>query len=247
MPGWTRSCAAFCVLLLIGASASAQGRQWTEDTLATISVSGAAELEASPDFIEWHITIEDTHIDPMAAKARNDERYDAILEVADDVDIDADDIIVGPVSVERVYERGPRGERGAFRHYELRRSVVLLLRDFDDFDELLTKLATARVDFHMDYNATQVRAMKREARVDAVRIARAKAEEMAEALGVVVGRPLEIVESSTRTAGYDLNNALSNTNAGARFGNGGDEVGFRRGAISVISRVEIVFELVQPE
>ncbi|MFI4861453.1 MAG: SIMPL domain-containing protein [Phycisphaerales bacterium JB063] len=247
MPGWTRGGVAVCVLLLLGASASAQERVWDAGSLATISVSGTAELEATPDLIEWHVAIVSTDTNPMAAKTHNDAQYESVLDLADDVDIDAEDIIAGPVSVERIYERGSRGERGAFKHYELRRSVVLVLRDFDEFDELLTRLAAVRVEFHMDYNATRVHAMKREARIAAVRIAREKAQEMAEALGVSVGRPLEIVEAGSRMTGFDLNNALSNTNTGGARVGGGDGVGLRQGAISVVARVEIVFELVQPE
>ena len=142
-----------------------------------------------------------------------------------------------------------RGRRGAFKDYEVRRSVTLIQRDFDGLDEMLEKLAGARVEFHLSYSSTQVQAMKREARVEAVRIARAKAQEMAEALGQTLGRPLQVREIRSQVAGFDFSNALSNSNH-VRIDDGGGDlaaVGLRQGAISVTSSVSVVFVLEQPE
>ncbi|MEM9414748.1 MAG: SIMPL domain-containing protein [Planctomycetota bacterium] len=243
MPGFHRVPLLFGLVLWLACPALAQEQRWTADSLATISVSGTAELEAAPDFIEWHIRIADESTDPIEAKENNDARYEWLLELADDVDIESEDIVVGPVSVERIYEWTAHGDRGDFKHYELRRLLVLIQRDFDDFDELLEKLAASGLEFRIEYSTTQVHAMKREARLDAVRVAREKAQEMAQALGQELGRPLEVVESSTRTSGFDMDHAISNTSSGGA----GDGVGIRMGAISVRSRVEIVFELIQPE
>lgn len=249
MPGFFRVVVAACAVFALVSPVSAQQRGGA-DWPATISVSGAAEIESAPDFIQWEVRIVDEHADPMAAKTRNDERYAALLEIADDVDIEAEDIIAGTLSVTRTYNRDDRGRRLGPKGYEVRRTAVLILRDFDDFDELLGKLAGSGLEFSIEYSSTQIHTMKREARLEAVRIAREKAVEMAEVLGMSVGRPIEIDEGSSRVSDFDLNDALSNTNSGGgggRFADDLDAVGLRLGAISVRSSVHIVFELVEPE
>ena len=126
------------------------------------------------------------------AKVRNDARYESPLEIADDLDIEPADIIAGTLSVNRTYHVADRGRRGEFKGYMVRRTAALILRDFDDFDELLGKLAGSGLEFSIEYSSTQIHTMKREARLEAVRIGREKAVEMAQVLGMAVGRPIEI-------------------------------------------------------
>lgn len=247
MPGLLRRLVAACALLAFVVPGHAQ---WLgPDGEATISVSGTAELESDPDMILWDIVIVDNDVDPSAAKTQNDERYEALLEIADDLDLPAEDIVAGTLSIRRTYHRTERGQRGAFKDYEVRRWATLVLRDFDDFDEMLEMLAGAGFEFSIEYSSTEIHTMKREARLEAVRVAREKAQEMAEVLGQALGRPLVIDERGSRVAGFDLNDALSNTNTGGggRFGDEREAVGLRQGAISVTASVSIVFELVQPE
>lgn len=206
----------------------------------SISVSGSAEIEAEPDFIEWTITITENHVNPVKAKELNDTKYEAVLKLAKDQKIKGDDQIAGLVSISKTYTRARPGEESTFKDYAVRRTVVLIQRDLDEFDEMLEKLAAARVEFGVEYGTTKLQALKREARLEAVKAARDKAQAMARELDQRISRPLRVVEQGA-DAGFDLRDAISNSVSVRR---GGEQVGIRRGAVSVRCSVRVEFLLI---
>lgn len=207
-----------------------------EEESRTIYVAGTSEIILQPDYVEWEVELRDRDLDPVKAKAMNDERYQAVLKLAKDLDIDKDDVVIGEVSIYKTTKKNEDGEY-VFAGYVVKREMVLIQRELEDFDEMLARLAQFKVEFEISYGSTKLRETKRKAQLAAVKAAREKAEELAGVLGQKVGRPLYIGDYDT-TFGFDLNDALSNTSSG-----GADRDGTRYGSIAVRSGVEIRFEL----
>jgi len=217
------------------------GKVYAQEDLAprTIDVSGTAELELMPDMIIWRISLIDNHTDTMTAKRFNDERLEGVLEIASDMDLPERDVQAGTISIHRVYERDERvGNTSRFKHYSFRREVIIILRDFEAFDEMMEKLVAIQVEFAVSYDSSQRIETRAQARLSAVQAARDKAEAMSQVLGQEIGRPLSIEE---HRGNLMWSNPLSNTNS-----EGTAPEATRRmapGAIKVTSTVYIVFEL----
>ncbi|MEM6505403.1 MAG: SIMPL domain-containing protein [Planctomycetota bacterium] len=223
-------------LLVIGGVYLFAGDTVAEEVSRTIYVSGTADIELEPDMINWKIDLRDSDFDPLEAKKLNDERFDALIKLAKDLDIEPSDVVIGGVSIDKKFTRNKDNEY-IFTGYIVAREVEVVQREFDDFDEMLERLAGFKAEFHVSYGSTEVREAKRNAQLAAVRTAREKAQAIAGALGQRVGRPLSITDHDV-DMGFDLNDTLSNTANG-----GGDRDGTRYGSIKVRSGVDIRFEL----
>ncbi|MEM9345824.1 MAG: SIMPL domain-containing protein [Planctomycetota bacterium] len=223
-------------LMVIGCVLFIAGQAVAEEEPRTIYVSGTADIELQPDMINWEVDLRDSDLDPLEAKKMNDERFEALLKLAKDLDIDPSDVVIGEVSIDKKFTRNKENEY-IFTGYIVAREVVVVQRDFDDFDEMLERLAGFKAEFYVSYGSTEVREAKRKAQLAAVQAAREKAQAIAEVLGQRVGHPLSITDHDV-DMGFDLNDALSNTASG-----GGDRDGTRYGSIKVRSGVDIRFEL----
>jgi len=223
-------------LLFVLAFVGVVGQVSAEEQARTIYVSGTADIEVEPDFINWEVALRDSDPDPLKAKKKNDQRYEALLELAEDLDIEPRDLVVGEVSIDKQFERN-KDNAYVFKGYNVSREILVIQRDFDEFDEMLERLAGFKAEFDVSYGSTKVHAIKRKAQLAAVEAAREKAQAIATVLGQRVGRPISITDHDL-DMGFDLNDALSNTASG-----GSERDGTRYGSIRVRSGVDISFEL----
>lgn len=228
-------------LVLTMSFAAHSGAQLNGDSPPRIFVQGSAEVEADPDYIEWTITLTDEDPSALEAKKMNDARYQAVLEIADDLDIERDDAIAGLVSLNKTYHEDERGRRTGFKGYRVYRSVTLIQRDMEEFDKMLEELVEAQAEFNVQFGSSKIQEMKKKARQLAVRNAKEKAQAMAGELNQRIGRPL-VIEEDGASSGFDLRDAISNSSYSTR--QGGDRVGVRRGAISVRCSVRVEFTLI---
>lgn len=218
------------MLMALGASAAEGPR--------TIFVSGCSEIELEPDHVQWEIDLRDLDLDPVKAKAQNDERFEALMKLAKDLGIERRDVVIGEVSIGKRRERNKDGTY-TFVGYVVPREVLVVQRELEDFDEMLAKLAQFKVEFDISYRSSKTQETKRKAQLAAVQAAREKAQGIAGVLGQRIGRPLLISDHDTHD-GFDLNDALSNTSSGVDLYDGD---GARYGSIVVRSGVDIRFEL----
>jgi uncharacterized protein YggE len=163
----------------------------------TISVSGTAVMKAAPDQVLWRIDLSDFDKDMRAAKQRNDAKVQAVLALRDDLDIGEQQLETGHLSISREYERGKYGERNAFKHYAVRRSVTIRQTDLKRFDEFLDKLvASSEMEVNFSFETTKMHELRAETRLKALAVAKEKAAAMAEVVGAELGRIRTIREHS---------------------------------------------------
>jgi uncharacterized protein YggE len=212
-----------------------------------ITVAGEAEVKVVPDQVILTLAVETNDKDLLAAKAANDERVKKVLALATTFKIDPKHVQTDQISIEPRY-RGNSNDVPIFIGYYVRKQIVICLKDTSRFEELLTAVLKAGTNSvpGIEFQSTELRKHRDEARSMAVKAAREKAEAMAGQLGQKIGRPLSISESSPSYYGgrgaYMAQNAMSNAGGGEAESDGGAS-GFAPGQISVKADVSIRFEL----
>ena len=140
-------------------------------------------MEAVPDFAEWQLTVEATSVDPAKAKAVVDQTMEALFEARDDLDVEEEDFQTGPARVKKAFEHDRQRGGQVFLGYRITREVVVKQRDLEQFEEFLAAFARENVTFNMALRSSREAELRQEARLAAVRDAKAKAEALAECWG----------------------------------------------------------------
>ena len=236
--------AAFVVALLFGACAEAQ------DTPRTISVSGDAEVRVEPDEVIITLGVETVDMELAKAKSENDRLAAAVIAMAKMHDVEAKHIQTGHISIEPRYEY--EYERRNFLGYFVRKTVVVTLRDLDEFEAFLSDALEAGTNYvhGIEFRTTELRKHRDEARRLALIAAKEKAEAMAGVLDQKIGQPRSIDEGYSQWfspysswwgsfgGGRMAQNVVQNQ------GGGQGDSPTMPGQIAVNASVRVTFELV---
>ena len=235
----------FLVLLVAATPAAAQ-----QPTHRTITVSGQAEIKVSPDEVLLSVGVETIDMDIARARADNDAHIKAIVAAASALGIPPERIKTEFLDIQPRYRDD--NDRRTFLGYFARRSLSITLRDVPRFESLLTDVLRAGANYihGVDFRTTELRKHRDEARRLAILAAREKAVDMASALNVRIGAPMNVHEAHSgwwspysswwggRGSGMMVQNVLQD-----RRSAGGTEDSLVPGQISVTATVSITFEL----
>ncbi|MFO7591117.1 MAG: SIMPL domain-containing protein [Acidimicrobiia bacterium] len=196
-------------LLLVGALIVAVGVAWplgattasaqSEDpqsTPRTIDVVGTGVVRGTPDVLELLLGIEVRAKGASDALARNSELLRQVLDVLRDAGVTDDDIQTAALSIWPMTNDDGTEVIG----YSVSNTVQVTLRDLDRAGAVIDEAANVANDeivvrglsFSFDDNSRLVA----KARAEAVRQARAQAEQLADAADVAIGRLLSMDETS---------------------------------------------------
>jgi uncharacterized protein len=232
--------------------AAAQGIA-SPDNRPKISVNGEAVVNVVPDRIVINLGIETWDADIVAAKKHNNDILAAALGVVRERGVRDKDIQTDHLSIEPRWENEYR--KTALIGYIVRNAIVVTLSETGKVEDLITGVLNAGVThIHgIDFQTTELKKHREQARELALRAAKEKAEKMAEALDQHIGRPLQISEDYSGSPwwygsswwGYGRAQAMAQTNVQAESGPpAGDISGsIALGKISVRANVSVVFEL----
>ncbi len=220
----------------------------TKEQRRTISVSGEAEIKVVPDEALIHFGVETQSKSLDAARTENDKRVSDVIAAAKSLGIDAKLIQTDYLSVYPSYEWEDDGRKKKSELYVMNKSITIIVKDLKKLEELVTttlKLGVNRVQ-DVQFRTTELRKLRDQARVMAVRAAKEKAELMTKELGQTVGKPETISEEDlSYYAPYyrgrvDMRaqNVMSSEGSSAN-GEGSMAVG----QIAVKAKVRVVFEL----
>ncbi len=226
------SYAAAAVLLLAAAPGFAAGADELEEQSspasasrgqsgepARISVGAEAELSAPPDIA--HVTVGVRTSDPSLerASAANNERMRAVTEALRELEIAQRDLHTTgySVSFREARDQRPRYEDEDERPgaYYVTNNLRGTVRDLDRLGEVIgTALeAGANQVSSVQFGLADREALAAEARREAMRLARLKAEELAEVEGLRLGRVLNIAEHDRDGVPPMLRSAEASTEA----------------------------------
>lgn len=211
----------------------------------SITVNGDAEVRIAPDQVQLMLGVVTVDKNVSKAKTANDERVAKTLAVLQKGGVAAKDLQTDQLSIEPVSDSGYSRVRDP-DGYQVRRSIVVMLRDVTKFEALLTSVIEAganQVD-GISFQTSELRKHRDAARAMALKAAKEKAEAMAKEYGLKVGKARSISESSSwwgspvMRAGGFAQNMVQNVGGG-----GEPSDTFAAGMISVRATVNVAFDL----
>jgi uncharacterized protein YggE len=220
----------------------------------TLDVTGDASIMVMPDRVNLSLGVESRHASLVTAKTENDAGVRKVIDAARAMGIAAADIQTDYMQVSMRYDNNTET---VINHYIVTKDVQILLRNVDQFEELLSRvlLAGANHIYDIDFSTSELRKHRDAARALAMKAAQEKANDLAAAAGLkVVGTPISVSSSSYgggasygrgRSRGYgQAQNVVQNIGAGSN-GIGADGT-VALGKISVTASVSVAFRL-QPQ
>jgi uncharacterized protein len=244
-----------------GAWAQAGSRADTQNR--TISVSGEATVLVVPDQVQISMTAENRAADLMAAKEQNDQAVKALVEYATKTlgieprRVQTDFITVEPKYRQCNYDNEMSGKCDPLQitYYTVKKGVQISLKDVTQYEGLVTKAMSLGVN-HIDnigFTTTELRKHRDEAREMAAKASLEKAQALASALGMKVGKAITINTENYSSyywhGSYDLQrggNSMSQNviqQAPEAQREEGDTGGLAMGQINVSATVNVTYQL----
>jgi len=226
------------------------------ETRPCISVSGEAVVNVKPDKIVIGFGVETNNPDCMVAKKQNNAVIHKALAIVKETGVPDQNVQTDAISVRPVFRSG-ENRMDYLVGYEVLNMCSVTLADPSQVDGLVTKLLQAGVNRLDDINfqTTEFKKYREQARDLALKAAKEKAEKMAASLGQTIGKPLTISEGGGY-GGYYFggssrsrnNQAMSQMSQNAMQvipsepgGDISDTIAL--GKIAIRANVQVVFEL----
>jgi len=222
------------------------------DNRPKITVNGEAVVNVKPDKIVITLGGETWDADIVAAKQKNDEILKKARATIRDLGVPEREIQTDYLSIEPSYGYRKEDVLGYF----VRNTIVVTLTDAAKVEKLITDVLQAGVNYihGIDFQTTEFKKYREQARELALKAAKEKADKMAAVLGQSVGAPIQINESyggspwwywsSWSGWGYGRNQGMSQ-NVVQNVQGGSSEISdtIALGKISIRAAVAVTFEL----
>ena len=208
----------------------------SDDHLNQIHVVGTGTVTASPDIATAQIGVQTFSSEVEPAINENNRKSDAIQAALRKQGIEEKDMRTSSFSIypQRDYQHDKPDE---IIGYQVNNTISVIIRDIDSVGKILQVAIDAGSNniYGINFTLDDQEPFEDEARVKAIEDAREKAESMAEAAGINLGKVLSITESSgswpiMAKADYD----------GREFSS---EVPIQPGELELTISVEMVFEI----
>ncbi len=239
--------AAVVLISCLSLAAAVKAQSVDVDNLPTIKVTGTAEIQVVPDTATLSFTITQKNNSVAAAKKQNDETVAKVSDLARRFGIAAADVKTDYIRVKEATRREKiRGSDDDYTDvpdgYRVSRNLVVKLRDISRFETLLTALLDAGVNDvdNVVFTSSELRKYKDQARAQAVRAAREKAQAIAKEINQSIGKAVSIEENDID--GYRSPSANVSQNSFSVAEDEDAEIA-AVGAISVKAQVEVRFLL----
>lgn len=163
-----------------------------------ISVAGQAEIKTVPDQAVISFTIEKNSKDLDKIQDEADKIASRVISFATaNLRVDEEDIHTRFFTVQPVYEyrQGSSYQRtGELSHYALQKGIEILLKNMDNLQELIDYAVESGVTTigNIQFKTSKQLLLEADARKAAAKDAKAKAGDVASALGIELGKPIEI-------------------------------------------------------
>lgn len=218
------------------AEPSASQRLVLENQPEGIHVVGTAIARAAPDVALVEVGHAASAAQATTARAQVDDVMGKVIAAAKENGVAAEDIQTIQYSLGATFDKD--GRRTGWRMVNI---VRLRVRPVDRTGEVIDAAVAAGATTvrNISYTIEDVEKLRSQARDEAVGAAKAKAEQMAKALGVAIGKPTSVVESEPYfQSAYKYDAAAP---AEGMAGSGEDAVS--AGQVTASLRVEVTFAI----
>lgn len=238
-----------------------------DDQLKTISVTGTAEIQVKPDQAVLTFTIETRKKTLAETTAANDKSIAQVVKFLNSAGVKDSEVRTDMVRIDPIYQQqknrfkgqmmqsslpspnasnvAPPADKDEFKlepvGYTAQRGISVEVNDLSDLESIYKGLLSNGVNKvrGVEFRTTDLRRHRDQARLNAIKAAREKANALAEALDAQLAGVQTINESSMRPSpNYMLQNSINFSGAGSS--NGGS---FAEGMIKVNASISVVFEL----
>jgi len=242
------------LIVMAMCSIRAQQTQLFDDR-PKITVNGEAVVKVQPDKIIISFGIETWDKNIMVAKQENNEIMKKAVAVIKESGIPDKDIQTDHLSIEPRYDSNY--EKKNFIGYFVRNTFVVTVAEPDKIENLVTGVLQSGVNYihSINFQTTEFKKYREQARELALNAAKEKAEKMAGALGQLIGKPIQISEgyggsnwwyySSWNGWGSGSRSNYMSQNVMQNIGSGTGEISetIALGKISIKASVNVIFEL----
>ena len=217
----------------------------------TITVTGTGSAAGTPDTATVEIGVETRNPDVSLAFDENNATVDAVISTLIEAGIAQEDIRT--VSLGVYMERFPMGmgmpvpelygEEGATEPeatYVVHNLVRVVVRDISLVGDVISAAVDAGANnvYGLNFGIEDQTELEREARIEAMADAEARAAELAQLAGAELGQILVISESWGGAGPFDLYNM-----AEMGMGGGGGAASIEPGQLSVMVQVQVTFRI----
>lgn len=190
----------------------------------TISVTGRAEVSSTPDIATFSFTVKETAKDAKTAQEIINKKISKILDGLDNLAVDEKDIktvsyTIYPkyewVKVKKTQETAPDGtiyfpgndNKRIQVGFNVSQNIRIKLRDLEKVSEALSLFAKNAVENlnGPNFEIDDIDNLKEEARLEAIKKAKAKAKRLATDLGVKLGKIVSFNENAYNPQPYYRN------------------------------------------
>ena len=239
--------------LMVAFPVWAQQAQMYDDR-PKISVTGEAVVNVKPDKIIITFGIETWDAEITVAKQKNNTILKKAVTAIKECGVSEKEVQTDHLSIEPRWKSDYRKED--FIGYFVRNTLVVTLADTGKIEDLVTRVLLAGVNYihGVDFQTTEFKKYREQARELALKAAKEKAGKMAAVLGRSVGAPIQINEnyggspwwyySSWWGWGGGRSHAMSQTNVQVDRGSTGEITDtIALGKLTVKANVSVTFEL----
>lgn len=162
---------------------------------ATYTVTGTVTMSAIPDVAELAVVLTSERVKPRDAAAAVRRDQEALLQGLDQLGFARSDVALSRMTLAPVHETVDRLGKTRVRGYAASTTVTLTTRDFEQLPDLMELVATSGATVvSTAFRVDDLPGLKRRAWEQAAKVARGKAEAMADVLGFELGPVRGVVE-----------------------------------------------------
>lgn len=205
----------------------------------TITVTGRAGMEATPDVAKISVGVTSRASTPTAAREQNTTAVNATLDALKELGIEDRDIQTTNMNMWTSYNNN-----GGISGYRMSTDLAIYVREIDRAGEVVdAAIAAGSNELNgVEYLLSNEDEMYNEALTDAIDLARQKAESMAAAAGKTVGQVRRIEETSRAVATVREYGVNADT-GGVSFNEAKADTVIRPGSSTISAQVQVVFEI----
>ncbi|PAU93089.1 SIMPL domain-containing protein [Aliifodinibius salipaludis] len=150
-----------------------------------ISINATAEVLVPADKIAFQINLNAEGDTPQEAYNLHKEREKVLVQELKKHDIKEEDLTFEPISINKTYNGSYRNEEN--KRIQTRQNVIVTLKNFDIYEEIQITLIENNFDeFSGNFTSSEAEEGENEALKEALKIAREKAEIIANETGVTI-------------------------------------------------------------
>jgi len=208
----------------------------------TFGVSANAEIYVKPDRAHLTLGVSDRSKDLPAAKERMGEVLRKAIAFCKANGIADKHIQTSYISIRPDYRYDDENQANLLRYYDLTQTFSVTLENPDKYETILYALLDMGINTvqNISFTTSELRKYRDEARLAAVKAAQEKAKLLTGAVGIKLGRVINIHEN--QSYGYPAQRMSQNVAAAPMDFDGAGE-GFALGTIPVRAEVTLLYEL----